>query len=227
MSIRFFLISLLCLPLLLPAQDEKSERSCRILFLSPAADAPKTLYLYDGRESIEVNLPSMNLSKVHKLPPGPLILRLLQEPVSDPELVPANAPGVQIAENLNDIYLLVTSDRSNPVAPVRLAIVNADHARVGKGEMLWFNLTDKNIGGRLGSQKLRMRPKESVVVNAPASGRESYPVEIFFNLPGESDIHPMFETIWRHDPRGRSLIFIMDDNRRRVPRILSFNDFRS
>lgn len=221
-----FFFSMLALPALSVAQEAESDRSCRIVFLSPAADAPETLYLYDGLESIEVNLPRMNLSKVHKLRPGPLTLKLLSEPVDDPKLVPTDAPSVQIAEALNHIYLLVTSDRSNQVAPVRMSAVNADHARIGKGEMLWFNLTDKNIGGKLGSRKLRLRPKDSVILKEPASGRESYAVEIFYNLPGEREIHPLCETVWRHDPRSRSLIFIMDDKNRRVPRILSFNDFR-
>jgi len=39
-------------------------------------------------------------------------------------------------------------------------------------------------------------------------------------------VHPLCEAVWRHDPRSRNLIIIIDDKKRNVPRILSFSDFR-
>lgn len=227
MKLRFTLLfSSLGLPLLLVAQNGESQRSCRILFLSPAADAPKTLYLYDGLESIEVDLPRMNLSQTYQLRPGPLTLKLLNEPALDPQMVPPDAPSVEVAEDLTDIYVLVTSDLSHQLAPVRLSIVNADHARFKKGEMLWLNHTDKAIEGFIGSRKLKLEPQASVIVAEPARGRVSYPVEIFYTLADQETVYPLCETVWRHDPRSRNLVIIINDQKRKAPRIISFSDFR-
>lgn len=217
---------LLAVPLPATAQEDEKPRTCRILFLSAPADAPKSLYLYDGLKSIEVDLPRMNLSKVHTLPSGPLTLTLLNQAVDDPASVPAEAPSVEVAAGLSDIYLLVTSDPSNPVVPVSLAVVDANHDRIGKGEMLWINQTDKNIEGNIGSRKLRMYPRDAMAIKAPARGRENYPVEIYYTIPGEKEVYPLCETVWRHDPRSRNLVFIIEDQKRKAPRILSFNDFR-
>jgi hypothetical protein len=65
-----------------------------------------------------------------------------------------------------------------------------------------------------------------VIVAEPASGRVNYPVEIFYTLADKEAVYPLCQTVWRHDPRSRNLVIIIDDKKRNVPRILSFSDFR-
>ena len=83
------------------------EHTCRILFLDDPDAAPETLHLFDGTSSREVDLPRMNFSKVYKLRPGALTLRLLPAAVDDPENVPPAAPFVAVSEGVTDFYLLV------------------------------------------------------------------------------------------------------------------------
>lgn len=226
MRIRMLVVMLVVMANQVFAEQESETRTCRILVLSKPGSVPKTLHLFDGLSSQEVELPTMNFSKVYHIATGPVNLRMLSSPVTDPKLVPAGAPSVIVPKSSKDIYLFVTSDSSNKVAPVKVAFVNADFNALGRGEMLWFNLTDNTVAGKVGAVNLNLKPGNKAVLKEPASGRESYPVELYFRVPGDDFVHPLCETQWLHDPRSRSIAIIMTEGNRRVPKIHSFADFR-
>ena len=92
--------------------------------------------------------------------------------------------------------------------------------------MLWFNLTDKAVAGKIGGHRITLKPGSREVVKEPRSGKGDYPVEVYFLIKGDDYIHPLCETQWRHDPRSRALVFVMPDKSRRAPRIFSFSDYR-
>jgi len=221
--------SLLLLLLLLPCTVTAAPapaRTFRILFLEGPDSAPQTLQLFDGKSSTEVDLPRMNFSKVYPLRPGTLKLSLLPTAIDDPEKLPEGAPSVVLPESSTDFYLLLTSDPSNKVAPVRIQAINADPSRLKKGAMLWYNLTDLTVGGTVGSRKLVIAPLSSKTLEPPASGNTDYPVDLAFRIAGKEANYPLCETKWRHDPRSRSLAFIIANEGYRSPRILVFPDFR-
>lgn len=204
----------------------EAKHTCRILFLNGPANAPKTLQLFDGSQCLEVDLPRMNFSKVYELPAGPLTLRMLATPSEDPTKIPSEAPSAKIAENMQDFYLLVISDPSNPIVPVRLQAIDASAGKLKLGEMLWFNLTKNRVGGTLGTEKLDIRPDSRAVVSAPASGNEDYKVNLVFLIPGNEQQYPLCETKWRHNPRSRSVAFIIAEAGNRSPRVMVFSDYR-
>ncbi|MCX6879505.1 MAG: hypothetical protein NTW21_37730 [Verrucomicrobia bacterium] len=215
--------------LLIPATafgQQAKPRTCRILFLEPPPKAPETLQLFDGTESREVELPRMNFSRVYELPAGPLKLYLLPAPPPDPTQIPAAAPAVTVPATLADFYLLVSSDPANPIAPVRMQVINVGDDKLKRGQMLWFNLTANAVGGTLGTSNLAIAPGTRAVVDAPAGRSEEYPVSLSFRMPGDQQLYPLCETRWRHDPRGRSLVFIIAQAGRRSPRVMAFSDFR-
>jgi len=207
-------------------QQQENPRTCRILVLSGPGSVPEKLHLFDGLVSREVEMPRMNLSPVYEIAPGSITIRMLSEPLLDPKALPAEAPSIVVPANLRDIYLLVTADRSNNVAPVKLAVVNANHERLGRGEILWYNLSDKAVAGKIGSRTLNLKPGASTVLGEPASGHEEYPVELYFRVQGDDFTHPLCETQWRHDPRSRSLAFIITEGKRKVPRVFTYADYR-
>ncbi len=219
------LLLLLLLPTVAFAQ-KAPERTCRVLFLDGPDDAPEKLQLFDGVKCREIDLPRMNFSKVYRLPAGPLNLRLLASIPADPAKLPAGAPAATVAEGVLDFYLLLSSDPANTVAPVRMQVINAGADKLKPGQMLWFNLTKNTVGGSLGSENLLIRPNARVTVDAPARGDGDYPVKLAFQLPGNKQLYPLCETKWRHDPRSRSLAFIIAENGVRSPRVLVFPDFR-
>lgn len=202
------------------------ERTCRILFLNGPDDAPDTLHLFDGETAQEVDLPRMNFSKVYELRPGALTLALLPAPPAEPQQVPAGAPTVKVPETVTDFYLLLTSDPENKVAPVRANLINANAGRLGRGQMLWFNLTDKLIGGRIGSETLVLKPQSRHVIDPPARGHDNYPVDISYRIAGNDALYPLCETQWLHDPRSRSVAFVFQKPGVRTPRVLVFPDYR-
>jgi hypothetical protein len=219
----------LIITLLLPAAafaQKAPEHTCRILFLDGPDAAPAKLQLFDGAKCREVDLPRMNFSKVYQLPGGPLNLRLLPEPPEDPAKVPADAPGAVVAEGITDFYLLLTSDPANTVAPVHMQVINAGADKLKAGQTLWFNLTKNPVGGMLGSEKLAIQPNSRVILDAPTTGNRDYPVNLTFRIPGNERLYPLCETRWRHDPRSRSVAFIIAENGHRSPRVMVFPDYR-
>lgn len=221
---RLFLLLLLTLT---AHAAEKSARTCRILFLNASGDAPKSLHLFDGLESQEVELPRMNFSPIYPIRPGALTLALLPSPPAPDAAIPADAPKASLAESVTDFYLIVSSDPANKIAPVKMRVINADAAHFKRGQMLWYNLTDNRIGGLLGSRKLLLNPQSRLILDAPATGMEDYRVNIHFQPPGKTLIEPLCETSWTHDPRSRSVFFVISPDGSPIPRILGFPDYRS
>ena len=223
MRISLLVLWALCLG---ATAQEKATRSCRIIFIKAPEDAPQTLQLFDGTTSQEVELPAMNLSQVYQVAPGAIHLRLLPEaPIKTGEINPA-APGAKVAAEINDIYLLVASDTSNPVAPVKMSVINAGQEVFKNGQMLWFNLSDKSVGGQIGKQRLSIAPNARSVLDAPAGQSENYNVNLAFYISGDEKLHPLCETKWRHDPASRTVLFLVNEPGSRTPRVMGFPDRR-
>ncbi|MGB1130958.1 MAG: hypothetical protein ACPG4K_12980 [Haloferula sp.] len=218
------LLIILALTLALGAQER--DLTCRTLFLNGPPRPPSEYYLFDGATSQQVKLPRMSLSPIYKFPAGSLRLTLLTSPVSLPEDVPEDAPSVNIPAGTKDFYLLFSRDPSNSSVPLKMQVVNANFERIGRGKMLWFNLTPKFLKGKVGRSDLTLPPKKSVLVDEPAREHGNYPIEIYFRVPGDERTHPLIESQWIHDPRSRSIVFVYDEGKRRAPRIQSFVDFR-
>lgn len=223
---RLLLLLTLTLSLTLSGA-ENPPHTCRILFMNAAPAAPKKLHLFDGSSSQEVELPRMNLSPVYELAPGERTLVLSPNPYSAPEEVDPKAPAVRIPASVKDFYLLVANDSSNSVAPITLQVVPVDDSKFRKGEMLWFNLTQHQVGGKIGKQSLAMKPQSKVYLKEPASKSGDYPVKIAYRIKGKESLYPLCETKWRHDERSRTIVFVMQEKGTRTPRVMGFADFRS
>jgi len=225
--LKALLFLFLLAPCVTLSQEHKAAKhTCRILFFDGPDAAPEKLQLFDGVTSLLVDLPRMNFSKVYPLRPGALTLCLLPEPPADPTQLPPGAPSVTVAEGVTDFYLLVTSDPANTVAPVRMQVINAGTDRLRAGQMLWFNLTKNTVGGTVGSEKLVIQPNSRVTLNPPATANKDFPVNLSFRLSGDEHLYPLCETQWRHDPRSRSVVFIIADPAARSPRVMAFPDYR-
>lgn len=219
--------------LLISLATHAAERSCRILFLDAPGDAPQKLHLFDGFSSQEVELTRMSFSPIYQVRADALALALLPSPQPAPEAaapppaIPAGAPTATLAKSITDFYLIVSSDPTNEVAPVRMQVIDADAATFKRGQMLWYNLTDSAVGGIVGARKLHAKPNSRLILDAPASGLESYPVNIHFLPPGKQRPEPLCETSWTHDPRSRTVFFVLQPPGSVLPRIIGIPDFRT
>lgn len=224
---RCFLFTLTFLCGISHAQEKPGKHTFRILFLERPPGAPTELLMFDGSSPRKVELPGMNLSPVYELPAGPLTLTFLTAPPPDPELLPSGAPAVKVPETMLDFFLLFFSDPGNKVAPVRVQAIDAEAGKCGEGGTLWFNLTDLTIGGKLGGESLLIKPRGTAVMRPPRSDAGDYPVSIAYRKAGVASDFPICETRWVHDPRSRSLGFIIAREGIPAPRIMMFPDFRS
>lgn len=223
---RLFALICCLLPLALSAQEKKGDRTCRILFLGAADTDPEKLYLHDGTTAREVELPRLNLSKVYDLPGGALTLKMLPALPAKDQPIPAGAPSAAVPETTGDLYLLLSPDPANKVAPVRMQVIDATADRFKPGQMLWFNLTAHDVGGSVGKQQLALKTRSKVMLDAPASSVESYNVNLTFRITGKDALYPLCETQWNHDPATRTIVFVVNEPGSRTPRVLGFPDHR-
>lgn len=223
---RLLLILVLFFPWVATAKENPSNRTCRILFLNPPEDAPKKLFLFDGVASREVELPEMNLSDVHKTPAGDLTLYLTPQPVKKSAQLPPGAPSAKLPASFGDIYLLITPDPENTVAPVRMQVMDAGPQKFRKGQMMWFNLTTTAINGQLGDQKLELAGESRATVDGVAKPNEPFEVNLNYLLPDDPVSRPLTQTKWVQDPRARMVMFVYADADGKIPQITGFKDFR-
>jgi hypothetical protein len=205
---------------------QKGSRTCKILFLDAPVSAPKKLFMFDGESSQEVDLPRLNLSQEYKLASGAIKVRLLPTAVDDEKDVPVGAPEIFIPESMGDCYLLVKSDPSNKIAPVKMFPVNVSKNRFKNGQMFWINLTEHKILAKIGLQKFILAPRTRRITDAPASTVTSYPAKVEYQIKGETVRRPIFETQWQHNPRTRMVLFVFNKGKSALPRVMGFSDFR-
>ncbi len=221
-----YLLCLFCFLPILTAAESKGPRTCRLLFLGAPENAPEKLQLFDGKNSQEVDLPKMNLSQVYHLPAGALTLRMLSAAPASPEDVSPDAPMAVIPEAMMDFYLLINTDSTNKIAPVKIQVIDADSTKFKKGQMMWFNLTEYSVGGQVGGEELAMKANTRVILNAPAGKTEDYNVKLTYVMPGERQFNPLFEGKWTYDSRTRTILFVFTEPGARAPRVLGFDDYR-
>lgn len=208
-----------------PEVDTSGKRICRLVFPERPNDAPKIAYLFDGKKSQKVNLPSINFSKIIALPRGAVTLFLTPTKVTDLENLPLNAPRLNIAEEIKNFYILISPDASNPVLPLRMNLVNTGDGRLKPGETLWFNLTEHRIVAKLGKNKMSVTPKSTTVTKDPASESGYYRAEFAYQSHAEGSFHRITEQQWWHDADSRHVGFIVNTGGR-LPKIYFFRDFR-
>lgn len=223
LSLTLFVGFLLCS--FASAQSEKNK-TCRILFLERPANAPQTLHLYDGVKSQEVELPKMNLSQVYEIAPESVAIALLNNPVEKAEDIPVGTPKISLLPGVVDFYLLIAADPSNHHAPLRMRVVDVGNEKLRDGQTLWFNLTDHTIGGKLGTERILIKPRSQAIMNQPTSANEDYNVKIAYTVEGKNEVYPICETQWTHNPSIRNLAFIFANADKRTPRVWVFPDIR-
>ena len=201
------------------------RRSCRIVFPERPNDAPKSAYLFDGRKSQQVTLPSMNFSEVIEMPAGELTLLMTPTEITDFKNLPLTAPRLRVPEDVRDFYILVTPDSSNSVLPLRLNLVNVSGGKFKPGETLWFNFTDHRIVAKLEGSNMSVSPKGQTVSKAPIPNSGYYKAEFAYQPQGKGEFQRITEQYWWHDANCRHLGFIVNTGGK-LPKLYFYRDFR-
>ncbi len=222
---RFTLLTLLALLTCTQAQ-EPTARTCRVLFLERPADALKTLHLFDGITSQEVETTSMNLSPIYKVATGTLNLRILTTKVEDPKAIPPDAITVEIPETYKDFILLLSSDPNNKILQVKAQAIDTGSNKLKPGETLWVNLTTHTIEAKLGSKSITVEPQSHIVAEPPQADSGYFTAEFFYKAKDMTNFQPVMKKSWWHDTKSTNLGFIADTGNH-LPKIVSFRDIRN
>lgn len=221
--------AVLCLPAIAESVDEtpdQGQRSCRLLFPERLNYAPKNAYLFDGRTSHRVSLPSMNFSRILELPSGELTLILTTNAVTAPEQIPPHAARLSVAAETDEFYILLSADPDNPQLPVQMRLIDMSGDKLRSGETLWFNQTEHRIIASLGDHEMTVEPQQEIVSEAPIAKSGYYTAKFKYQRESQGDILKITEQQWWHDADSRHLGFISDTQHGRLPKIFFFRDFR-
>lgn len=221
-------ISALTIPVSAQALTEKksaNSRTCRIVFPERPNDAPKVAYLYDGKESHQVRLPSTNFSKVIELPAGKLTVSMSPTEITDPTFLPPATTQLQVEESVQDFYILVSSDSTDSGPALEFRLIDASDAKLKRGGTLWTNLTDHKIVAKLGNKEMTIQPMSETVSNDPVSSSGYYKAEFNYQANAEGETYKITEQQWWHDADSKHIGFIIDSGGR-LPKIYFYRDFR-
>jgi hypothetical protein len=202
------------------------SRTCRIVFPERPQSAPKVAYLFDGKASQAVTLPSMNLSEVIKLPPGELTIAITADKITDPKNLSPKSPLLKIPENVGEFYIIITPDPENTVIPIKMNLVDTGAGKLKPGETLWYNLTDHRIAAKLGSAQMTVDPKGRTISKDPVDASGYYTAQFVYQANGKGEYAPITEQGWWHDTTSKHLGFMVNTGGK-LPRIYYFRDFRS
>ena len=202
---------LACLFALSLAAHAAGKRQFRTLYFGKPADAPESLTLTYGANSMSIPLPPSNLSQPQILPPGALEVMFSSQPIPPKTEIPANIPKFSIPDGWSDILFLFSADPSNTTAPVRVTALDLGSEKFKPGQILFFNRSQANLAGRIGSQTLKLGPMKTDYVAAPAENNDDYAVAIDMILPGEKEQKTLCRSTWRQTKEDRMLVFVLPD----------------
>jgi hypothetical protein len=205
---------------------QAQSRTCRLVFPERPQSAPKTAYIFDGKASQAVSLPSMNLSEVIELPNGEITIAMTTGKITDPKTLPPKSPLLKIPENIRDFYIIITSDPENKELPIKMNMVNTGEGKLKPGETLWYNLTNHRIAAKLGSAEIIIDPNGRGISKDPLPESGYYTAILRYQADGKGAYAPITEQSWWHDAKSRHLGFMVNTGGK-LPRIYYFRDFRA
>lgn len=216
----FLGITALFLTCALPAHARKA----RAIFIQPPDTTLGSVMLYTGKEYVEIELPSRNLSPEVDLPDGELTTFALTARLPAGQSVPAEAPKFVIPENWKRCILLFFPDPSRRPLPVRIIPVNASTTDFPMGHTKIYNVTQSTVAAKFGDEIVKIAPGQTASYKAPVSGYASYPVAIDCQFPGEKDPLAVCRTNWQNEPEARQIMFVTPAPGYKVPRIWGILD---
>lgn len=193
-----------------PVVKEKKGRPVKIMYHMAPAGAPTETTIYIGKKQVaKTPLPTTNFSETFTIPKGEHRLRFLPAPIAEDSPLPRGTPSVHIPKRWQKVLILVLTDKSNPVMPIKLRAIDASDGRFGNSSILMLNYSQVNVFGFLGDKKIELKPQSSLVVKQPISGNGYYPVKLQSIVAKGEKPRRFIRQMWSNDDTMRNVVFIL------------------
>lgn len=210
---------------LLASTPQAAARTCRFVYPERPQSAPKVAFLFDGKKSQPITLPSMNLSEVVDLPDGDLTIAMTTNQIKDPKALPPSSPMLKIPAAIVDFYIIVIPDPQNKELPIKMNLVDTGGGKLNPGETLWYNLTEHRIVAKLGNAEMSVNPKGRTISKDPVPASGYYEAKFAYQANGKGPFAPITEQAWWHDSKCKHLGFMVSTGGK-LPKIYSYRDYR-
>lgn len=207
------------------ATSLEAKRTCRVVYPERPQAAPKNAYLFDGKKSQSITLPSMNLSEVIELPSGEITIAMTPNEIKDPKLLSPKSPLLRIPEKIIEFYIIIIPDPTNQDMPVKMNLVDTGSGKLNPGETLWYNFTKHQIAAKLGSADMKIDPMGRTISKDPVAASGYYAAKFAYQANGKGEFAPITEQYWWHDATSRHLGFMVNTGGK-LPKIYFYRDFR-
>ena len=195
-----------------------SARTVRTIFLKPPASAPEQAYLYDGKSSVRVSLPSRNLSPAEKLSKGLLEISILPSAIGEDGELPAGAQKIKIPEAWDEVILIFIPSTKNRLFPAKVRALNASKGNLKMGETLVYNLSPTLFIGQLGKSLIKVKPNRYGIAKPPLKVSGTYPVAIDCVLANK-ERRAVIRSTWIHNMKARRILFVIPSEGKDLPRV--------
>ncbi|MCB1131668.1 MAG: hypothetical protein KDN05_11095, partial [Verrucomicrobiae bacterium] len=202
----------------------EAGRTVRAIFIQPPDKAPEKALLFMEGGSVEIELPSRNLSPEVDLPAGDLSAFVLSEAPPAGEKPPQGAQLVRIPEAWSRCILLFFPVPDNKAFPARVIPLNASTGDFPLGHTLIYNVSPAKVAAKFGDLRVEVKPGGTASLKPPLARFGDYPVAIDCLFPGDSKPTSICRSQWQHDPEVRQLLFVTPAPGYKVPRVWSILD---
>ncbi|MDB9741583.1 hypothetical protein OAB00_01875 [Akkermansiaceae bacterium] len=200
---------------LLITSSELSARTAKILYLKAPTGAVEEAFIYQSREDKELGepiaqtLPRNNFSATFTLEDGPLKLVFTPKPIGIDEELPSNAPVTNIPAGWQKVLLLVFNNPENKFMPITVRAVNADTSKFNLGDLMFINMTNSIIAGKIDGKTAISRPQSMSIVKKPKGSGEEYAVTMN-RLDEERElVLPILSQPWRGSDHQSNVVFFL------------------
>jgi len=218
------ILCILCMSATVHAQTDTID----LHFVSfPKTANPEPLELLIGEnETMEVELPTNNISKAYKVP---ALSKWALGKSSDPDAEEFIFKTYGITPSINSKKQLVLVIRSEKDESNDLELIALDFSQAGfgGGEYLFMNAAKVDIAGVIGDLKFAVKPgKNTLLTPKPTKtrGDREYSYARFF-FRNKDTAKGFFSATWRLNEKARSMVFFYHDPNTRQIRLHIIRSF--
>ena len=189
---------------------QKAAPAFRVLFFQKPSNLPSELTLHvNGKPQQQVALPKYQFtSNITFRKARTTTLTFADQSYADPEQL-QGFPSIEVPHSWSKFLLLAFEDPSNKKLPIKFYPINASSGTFENGDLLFLNLSQYELQGKVGSSSLKLPGSKSKKLSKIAPDKSDVQVKIDILKPNTPQKKQWFiYQAWRYRTDQRLLVFI-------------------